>query len=112
MAYATFAPVPRPRTSSPKTTVKETSNSFGDNYEQTILDGINCVTASQLELTWPVLTAAQNAAIVSFFNTNAGKVFTWALPGKTSQKWRCSEWSEDYTAGVCSLSATLREVVI
>ena len=112
MAYAVFEPVPRPRTSSPKTTVKETVNSFGDCYEQTVLDGINCVLAAQLELTWPVLTFAQNLAIVSFFRENAGKVFTWALPGKPSQKWRCSEWSEDNTTGICSLSATFREVVV
>lgn len=107
----TFNPPYRPKTTAPQIAVRETSNTFGDGYEQNVRDGINCVYIKQMSLTWDLLTLAQAAEIDTFFRNNAGLTFLWTLPNEnTARKWRCSEWSPSYDRGHCSFSATLREV--
>lgn len=105
----TFNPPVRPKASNPTRTVKVITNSFGDGYEQEILDGLNAI-RTELTLTWPVLTIEQAQEIDAFFAANAGKVFGFALPGETERMWRCNEWSPLIERGSGSLTATLKEV--
>ena len=43
MAYQTFSPPVRPKTDSIETKVATLLNGFGDGYEQSVADGLNCV---------------------------------------------------------------------
>lgn len=108
-----FSPPVRPKVSSYTTEVAEITNDFGDNYEQTALDGINAVRIKKLTLSWPVLTKIQSVYIDSFFRVNAGRVIRWRLPQENEARhWRCSSWETETTCGMVSLTATLREVFV
>lgn len=111
MPYSTFTPSISPESASGQTKVRETINEFGDGYEQSVVDGINAVYFESLELSWPVLTYAEEAELRAFFTAQAGKTFLWKYPGETTaRKWRCSSWSTSPTRNATSMTATLREV--
>lgn len=111
MTYPTFNPSLKPETASLTEKVRETSNQFGDGYEQNVLDGINAVYVESMELSWPALTYTQGNEIRTFLTQNAGKTFLWTLPEETSaRKWRCSEWSYSPSRNAASMTATFREV--
>lgn len=109
MAYLTFAPPVRPKTSAGTTQVRVLSNDYGEGYSQVIDDGINCISES-LNLTWPVLTFEQAEQITAFFKGNKSRPFYWGLPGQPAKKWRCLKWQRTFQRGTCSLSAEFTEV--
>lgn len=108
---AEFSPPVRPKVSSCETEVAEITNDFGDNYEQTALDGINAVRIKKLTLSWEVLTQIQSTYIDDFLRANAGKVIEWRMPQEDAARyWRCSSWSTEVKCGMATMSVTFREV--
>ena len=65
MTYNTFTPPRQPTTQNVQRQMRTKENSFGDGYEQTVLDGINAEVRT-LSLRWDNLLPSQAAQITQF----------------------------------------------
>lgn len=112
MAYNTFTPPIAPITVSPTETANVITNDFGDNYSQTIRDGIHPTIISKCSLEWSCLTETELAAILGFLRANAGIPFYWVFPYETTARlWLIDgDFAPNFNAGIISLSVNLREV--
>jgi len=110
MAYNTFNPPRLPTTQNVQRQMRTKENSFGDGYEQTVLDGINAEVRT-LSLRWDNLLPSQAAQITQFLSAQKTKPFYWQSPyDSTVGKWRCVQWTEDQQTTVVNLSAEFKEV--
>ncbi len=110
MPYNTFNPPRLPTSQSVQRQIRTKENTFGDEYEQTILNGINAEVRT-LSLRWENLLPAQAAQITQFLSAQKTKPFFWQSPYDTQTgKWRCVQWTEDQQATVVNLSAEFKEV--
>ena len=88
MAYNTFNPPRLPTTQNVQRQMRTKENSFGDGYEQTVLDGINAEVRT-LSLRWDNLLPSQAAQITQFLSAQKTKPFYWQSPyDSTVGKWR------------------------
>lgn len=86
--------------------------SFGDGYEQRVVDGINA-TIREIPLIWQNLTAADHDELLAFFEAQVGQSFDFTPPwgSHATGKYVCEEWNEaPGEADIYSLSATFRQV--
>lgn len=85
--------------------------SFGDGYEQVGAKGLN----HNRRIYSAVFSGTKEKIeqIEAFFNRQGGyKVFNWTPYSGEAGKFRCDEWSSNLSSSKCSLSATIREVVL
>lgn len=113
MTYATFTPTvsPFPGTSGTGK-IRILSNDFGDQYSQSIPDGINTV-EEEITMQWSVLLIDEKEEIVSFFETQNSAPFIYLMPGALNPKlYRCTDWNYTYLEcqDAYSLTATFRRV--
>ncbi len=110
MPYNTFNPPRQPTSQNVQRQIRTKTNSFGDEYDQSILNGINAQVRT-LSLKWNNLRPAQAAQITAFLTAQKSRPFLWQSPyDATAGKWRCVQWNEDQQTTVVSISAEFREV--
>lgn len=85
-------------------------NTFGDGYEQSLLDGLNAIKRTW-PCSWNALSNADADYLDSFFKANAGKAFYYSGGGLTpGARWKCKKWKRGFpSGGYASYTATLEE---
>lgn len=113
MAYPTLAP-PSGQQPSIGSDVsfkaRALTNSFGDGYRQTFLDGKNAISRSWT-VKWNSIRISDADYLDAFFSANAGKVFLYTLPRESvARKWDCLQWGRGFpSTGYDTYSASLEE---
>lgn len=88
----TFAPPVAPSSIPSNVQPRMVSSALGDGYTVSAPDGINTAPLS-VTLSWTVLSAAQNSAILAFLNAHLGVTFLYTLPSETTpRKWQATTW--------------------
>jgi phage-related protein len=113
MTYAVFAPTvsPFPGTSGTGK-IRTRTNDFGDQYSQSIPDGINTV-EEEITMQWSAILAEVKEEIISFFETQNSAPFVYLMPGALNPKlYRCTDWNYTYLEHkeAYSLTATFGRV--
>lgn len=112
MPYSTFTPLVSPAPGTSRTSkIRTNMNDFGDQYSQSIPDGINTI-ENDVSLQWNVLSASEKNAIITFFASQNSSPFYYTLPDDASTGlYRCTEWDEQFIGlSKFSLTAQLRRV--
>lgn len=89
----TFAPPVAPSSLPLNVQPRMLSAALGDGYTVSAPDGLN-VAPLNATLSWTVLSAEQNAAILAFLNAHLGVTFLYTLPSETTpRKWQATTWT-------------------
>lgn len=107
MAFPTSVPIATARKElKPRVVVA----SFGDGYEQRIVDGINAA-PEVWSVSFVPSSKSAIATLDDYLISQIGLAFSWTNPNGDTINVVCDEWSVDHqTGGLQSLSTTFKQV--